>query len=69
MKRFHTFIQTITSKQVAAMKFKFCWGAVFALLSSPLLAATLTGVESAALPGDAVEIKHDLTLGTDETNN
>lgn len=57
MKRFHTFIQTITSKQVAAMKFKFCWGAVFALLSSPLLAATLTGVESAALPGDAVEIK------------
>ncbi|MCK5791039.1 MULTISPECIES: type IV pilus secretin PilQ [unclassified Ketobacter] len=39
------------------MKFKFCWGAVFALLSSPLFAATLTGVESAAMPGDAVEIK------------
>ena len=57
MKRFQTFIQTITSKQVAAMKFKLCWGAVFALLSSPLFAATLTGVESAALPGDAVEIK------------
>ncbi|RLT94823.1 type IV pilus secretin PilQ family protein [Ketobacter sp.] len=44
------------------MKFKFCWGAVFALLSSPLLAATLTGVESASLPGDAVEIK----LGFDD---
>ena len=57
MKRFQIFIQTITSKQVAAMKFKFCWGAVFALLSSPLFAATLTGVESAAMPGDAVEIK------------
>lgn len=62
MKSFQTFIQTITSKQVAAMKFKFCWGAVFALLSSPLLAATLTGVESASLPGDAVEIK----LGFDD---
>jgi type IV pilus assembly protein PilQ len=57
MKRFQIFIQTITSKQVAAMKFKFCWGAVFALLSSQLFAATLTGVESAAMPGDAVEIK------------
>ncbi|MCP5018564.1 MAG: type IV pilus secretin PilQ family protein [Ketobacter sp.] len=39
------------------MKFKFCWGAVFALLSSPLLAAQLTGVESASLPGDGIEIK------------
>jgi len=57
MKRFQTFIQTITSKQVAAMKFKFCWGAVFALLSTPLFAAQLTGVESAALPGDGIEIK------------
>ncbi len=57
MKRVQTFIQTITSKQVAAMKFKFGWGAVLALLSSQLMAAQLTGVESASLPGDAVEIK------------
>jgi len=39
------------------MKFKFTWGAMLALISSPLLATTLTGFQSAALPGDAVEIK------------
>ncbi|MGB3620071.1 MAG: type IV pilus secretin PilQ, partial [Ketobacter sp.] len=39
------------------MKFKLCWGLLVTLLSSPVWAAKLTGVESAALPGDAIEIK------------
>lgn len=48
---------TITSKQVAAMKTKLCLGLMVSLLASQSWAAKLTGVESAALPGDAVEIK------------
>jgi type IV pilus assembly protein PilQ len=57
MKGFMIYSQTITNKQVSAMKFKFCWGVLLTLLSSHLLAAQLTGVESASLPGDAIEIK------------
>lgn len=57
MKRFRLFKQTITNKQVAGMKTKFCLGLLVSLLASQAWAAKLTGVESAALPGDAVEIK------------
>ncbi len=39
------------------MKTKFCLGLLVSLLASQAWAAKLTGVESAALPGDAVEIK------------
>lgn len=39
------------------MKFKLCWGLLVTLLSSPVWAAKLTGIESASLPGDAIEIK------------
>lgn len=57
MKRFRQFKQTITSKQVSGMKTKFCLGLLVSLLATQAWAAKLMGVESAALPGDAVEIK------------
>ena len=57
MKRFRQFKQTITSKQVSGMKTKFCLGPLVSLLATQAWAAKLMGVESAALPGDAVEIK------------
>ncbi len=57
MNSLRQFKRTKTRNQVPAMKFKLCWGLLVTLLSSPVWAAKLTGVESAALPGDAIEIK------------
>lgn len=47
----------LTSERVTTMRFKLCLGVFATMLASHAWALKLTGVESAALPGDAVEIK------------
>lgn len=47
----------MTSERVTTMRFKLCLGVFATMLASHAWALKLTGVESAALPGDAVEIK------------
>ncbi len=49
--------QQTAFERVTAMRSKLCLGVLATMLASHAWALKLTGVESAALPGDAVEIK------------
>lgn len=57
MKSFLNTKQQISNERVLAMRSKLCLGILATMLASHAWALKLTGVESAALPGDAVEIK------------
>lgn len=57
MKSFLFNTQKLTSERVTTMVSKLCLGVFATMLASHAWALKLTGVESAALPGDAVEIK------------
>lgn len=57
MKSFLNNTQKLTSERVTTMRSKLCLGVFATMLASHAWALKLTGVESAALPGDAVEIK------------
>jgi len=57
MKSFLNTTQQMTNKRVTAMRSKLCLGLLASMLASQAWALKLTGVESAALQGDAVEIK------------
>lgn len=57
MKSFLYNTQKLTSERVTTMVSKLCLGVFATMLASHAWALKLTGVESAALPGDAVEIK------------
>lgn len=57
MKSFLNTTQQMTNKRVTAMRSKLCLGLLASMLASQAWALKLTGVESASLQGDAVEIK------------
>lgn len=57
MKSFFNNTKKLTSERVTTMRFKLCLGVFATMLASHAWALKLTGVESAALPGDAIEIK------------
>lgn len=57
MKSFLENSNNLTRKRVTTMRFKLCLGVFATMLASHAWALKLTGVESASLPGDAVEIK------------
>lgn len=57
MKSFLNNTQKSTNERVTTMVSKLCLGVFATMLASHAWALKLTGVESAALPGDAVEIK------------
>ena len=63
MKGFLNNPKKLTSGRVSAMRSKLCLGVMATLLASHAWALKLTGMESAALPGDGVEI----TLSFDGT--
>ncbi|HVK98506.1 MAG TPA: AMIN domain-containing protein, partial [Dongiaceae bacterium] len=57
MKSFLKTTQQKSNERVTAMRFKLCLGLLATMLASHAWALKLTGVESSALQGDAVEIR------------